>query len=130
VNLDPNARSKSSRDISFTATCVGAAEIPVTIHLGGEPAVSTWLFRKPKFWLPEEQRRYGFNELETMMAQRAASIDPVRASVGALQHAVVDLAFALNDAPPEAAARAADLIGAQEIADADLLNDAAASLSD
>ncbi|MEI6622050.1 MAG: hypothetical protein WCP28_09105 [Actinomycetes bacterium] len=102
----------TNRDVEFEATCVGASDIPVTIHLGRELALTTWLFRKSKYWLAREPATVSFAEIEMLLAARPFSADARKASVAALQDAVVDLAWALNassdDVVKEIAGRLAD----------------------
>lgn len=91
----------SNRDVDFTATCVGASEIPITLHLGQDLAVTSWLFRRSKYWLAREPARISFAELETVLAGRAHSFDERKASIAALQDAIIELGWTLNESADE-----------------------------
>lgn len=108
----------SNRDLEFTATCVGSNEIPITLHLGQDLAVTTWLFRKPKYWLAQEPTRVSFAEVETLLAQRPNSHDARKASTATLQDAVIELGWTLNDSSDEIVKAAGAQLAAGEVLDA------------
>ncbi|MEI8084241.1 MAG: hypothetical protein WCI74_20560 [Actinomycetes bacterium] len=100
----------TNRDVDLVATCVGASDIPITIHLGRELALTTWLFRKSKYWLAREPATVSFSEIELLLAARPFSADARKASVAALQDAVVDLAWVLNSSPDDVVKATAALL--------------------
>lgn len=103
----------SPRDVSFTAVCADTEVFPITIHLGQKLAITSWLFRKPKYWVEEDTTRLTIEEIEQILAQRASSSDVLRAAVAELQQAVADLALALNTSADEAVATTAERLAQQ-----------------
>lgn len=101
--------------------CASTEVFPITIHLGQKLAVTSWLFRKPKYWVDEEATRLTIEEIEQILAQRASSIDALRAAVADLQQGVTDLALSLNNSADEAVATAAEGLAAASPLTADQL---------
>ena len=85
--------------------------------------MTTWLYRKPKYWLTKTSIRLSIEELETLVAQRAKSVDPVRASVGQLQEAVMSLALTLNSIDPGSVRNAAVELASKSPVDAETIAD-------
>ncbi|MGV1036338.1 MAG: hypothetical protein ACOYD0_04845 [Candidatus Nanopelagicales bacterium] len=106
----------SPRDVSFTTVCAETEVFPITIHLGRKLAITSWLFRKPKYWVDEDATRLTIEEIEQILAQRASSSDALRAAVADLQQAVTDLALSLNNTADDAVTTTAErLAGASPL---------------
>lgn len=113
----------SPQDLSFTTVCAETEVFPITIHLGQKLAITSWLFRKPKYWLDEEETRLTIEEIEQILAQRASSSDALRAAVADLQQAVTDLALSLNISSDDAVAAIAERLAAASPLTAGHLNE-------